>query len=120
MEYEPTPLPYGATLTELLNYSAGTFQPKPRSVLEIYLSAGEDILPIQERYAWFLEELFRDSVSEKKKGQRKKPLAEQICAHFLEPYVSGVSLGKDKEVDAPQVNVQYAVIEREDRTHELV
>lgn len=71
MEYEPDPLPYGATLTELLNYSAETFRPRPRSILEIYLS-GEDVLPIQERYTWFLEKLFRDFVSEKRTRGCKK------------------------------------------------
>ena len=34
--------------------------------------------------------------------------------------MSGVSLGSSPEIDAPQVNVQYAVLEREDETHELV
>ncbi len=47
-------------------------------VPKIYLSAGEDIQPTRERYAWFLEDLFGDAVPEKGKGQRGKPLAELI------------------------------------------
>lgn len=146
VEDNPSPLPYGATLTELLNYNGKIILPsldfetlrseekvseliayeQERSlhlqmrILETYLQAGENITPIQERYTWFLEELFRDTISEKKKGQRKKPLADQIYAQCLDAFVSGVSLGKSSEVDAPQVNVQYAILEREDGSHELV
>ena len=120
VENETTPIPYGAVLTELLNFDTEAPQPLKGSVLEIYLTAGEDMQPIRERYTWFLEDLFGDAVSEKKKGQRKKPLAELIYSRGLDALVSGVSLGKDPEVDAPQVNVQYAVLEREDETHELV
>ena len=62
---------------------------------------------VQERYAWFLDELFSKAVFEKKKGQRKLPLAEHILQAHLEPFISGVSLGADREVDAPQVKTQY-------------
>lgn len=120
VEDDPAVIPYGAALTELLNLPAATTAPRPGSILRTYLSAGEDAAPIRERYTWFLEELFEDAVPEKKKGQRKKPLAELIYSHGLDALVSGVSLGKDLEVDAPQVNVQYAILEREDETHELV
>ena len=34
--------------------------------------------------------------------------------------MSGVSLGKSPEVDAPQVNIQYAVLEIDEDHHELV
>ena len=37
-----------------------------------------DIRLIQERYAWFLDGVFSDAVFEKKKGQRKTSLAQQI------------------------------------------
>lgn len=68
-----------------------------------------------------MEDLFGDAVPEKKRGQRKKPLAELIYLRGLDALVSGVSLGrKGSDVDAPQVNVQYAILEREDETHELV
>ena len=120
VEHAAAPLPYGTVLTELLNYNYKTLPPVHGSVLEIYLTAGEDILRIQERYAWFLEDLFGGAVSEKKKGQRKKSLAELIYSRGLDALVSGVSLGKDPEVDAPQVNVQYAVLEKDDGGHELV
>ncbi len=79
-----------------------------------------ELLQIQERYGWFLDTLFRDAVFEKKKGQRKEPLAEQIMKHNLSPYVSGVSLGASLQVDAPQVHVQYAVLEQDGREPELV
>ena len=71
----------------------------------------DDIRLIQRRYAWFLDSMFEGKVFEKKKGQRKAPLAEQITAHCLDAFVSGVSLGEDNNVGAPQVNTQYAVRE---------
>ncbi len=74
---------------------------------------------VQERYAWFLEEVLGRS-AEKKKGQRKKPLAQQIYESCLDAFVSGVSLGKSSEVDAPSVNIQYAVLELDETHHELV
>lgn len=120
VEDNPAIIPYGAALTELLNLPTAKAAPKPGSVLRTYLSAGEKAAPIRERYTWFLDDLFGDAVPEKKKGQRKKPLAELIYLRGLDAFVSGVSLGKDPEVDAPQVNVQYAVLEKEDETHELV
>lgn len=75
---------------------------------------------IQERYSWFLEEIFYKAVFEKKKGQRKIPLAQQIYENGMDAFVSGVSLGKSPEVDAPQVNIQYAVLEIDEEHHELV
>lgn len=75
---------------------------------------------IQERYAWFLTEAFQRTAFEKKKGQRKLPLAQQIYENCLDAFVSGVSLGKSPEVDAPQVNIQYAVLEIDEEHHELV
>ena len=69
----------------------------------------DDIQFIQRRYAWFLDSMFEGKEFEKKKGQRKEPLAEQITAHALEAFVSGTSLGEDSKVDAPQVKTQYAI-----------
>ncbi|RAZ88576.1 hypothetical protein DK853_42850, partial [Klebsiella oxytoca] len=48
------------------------------------------------------------------------PLAQQIYENCLDAFVSGVSLGKSPEVDAPQVNIQYAVLEIDEKRHELV
>ena len=59
---------------------------------------------IQERYGWFLDGIFAGKPFEKKKGQRKTSLAQQIEKKGLEPFVSGVSLGADSKVDAPKVN----------------
>lgn len=120
VEDDPAMHSYGEALTGLLNYGADTVPPPAGSILRIYLSAGEDALSVQERYLWFLEELFQDAVPEKKKGQRKKPLEEQVYERNLDAFVSGVSLGQSPEVDAPQVNIQYAVLETEDGSHELV
>lgn len=92
----------------------------PDAFLLKYIRAKEDILYIQERYAWFLDSLLEGQPFEKKKGQRKLPLAAQITKRFLEPFVSGVSLGEDDHVDAPQVNVQYAVIQQAGGEPELV
>ena len=64
---------------------------------------------IQERYAWFLDSLFAGKPFEKKKGQRKTSLAQQIEKKGLEPFVSGVSLGADSKVDAPKVNAQFCI-----------
>ena len=75
---------------------------------------------IQGRYSWFLTEAFQRTTFEKKKGQRKVPLAQQIYENCLDAFVSGVSLGKVPEVDAPQVNIQYTVLEINEDRHELV
>ena len=64
---------------------------------------------IQERYAWFLGGIFAGKPFEKKKGQRKTSLAQQIEKKGLEPFVSGVSLGADSKVDAPKVNAQFCI-----------
>ena len=68
-----------------------------------------DIRLIQERYAWFLDGIFAGKPFEKKKGQRKTSLAQQIEKKGLEPFVSGVSLGADSKVDAPKVNAQFCI-----------
>ena len=68
-----------------------------------------DIQLIQERYAWFLDRVFANAVFEKKKGQRKESLAQLIYSSGYEAFVSGVSLGKDPEVDAPLVRAQYRI-----------
>ena len=64
---------------------------------------------IQDRYVWFLDSLFAGKPFEKKKGQRKTSLAQQIEKKGLEPFVSGVSLGASSEVDAPKVNAQFCI-----------
>ena len=69
----------------------------------------DDIRLIQERYAWFLDGIFAGKSFEKKKGQRKTSLAQQIEKKGLEPFVSGVSLGADSKVDAPKVNAQFCI-----------
>ena len=70
---------------------------------------------IQQRYAWFLDGIFKGRTFEKKKGQRKEPLAQQIYSRGYEAFVSGVSLGSDPEVDAPNVKAQYCVRGEEDK-----
>ena len=69
----------------------------------------DDIRLIQERYAWFLDGIFAGKPFEKKKGQRKTSLAQQIEKKGLEPFVSGVRLGASPEVDAPKVNTQFCI-----------
>ena len=64
---------------------------------------------IQDRYVWFLDSLLAGKPFEKKKGQRKTSLAQQIEKKGLEPFVSGVSLGASSEVDAPKVNAQFCI-----------
>ena len=56
-----------------------------------------------------LDGIFAGKPFEKKKGQRKTSLAQQIEKKGLEPFVSGVSLGADSKVDAPKVNAQFCI-----------
>jgi hypothetical protein len=67
----------------------------------------DDIRFIQKRYSWFLDTLSAGRVFEKKKGQRKEPLAEQLDERGLGAFISGVSLGESPETDPPQVRSQY-------------
>ena len=69
----------------------------------------DDIRLIQERYAWFLDGVFADAIFEKKKGQKKIPLAPMICSRGYEAFISGVSLGENPETDAPPVKTQYRI-----------
>ena len=80
----------------------------------------QEIKQIQSRYTWFLDELFREAKFEKKKGQKKIPLATLLIQNNLEALVSGSSLGESPKVDAPAVNIQYAVIEPQGQPPELV
>lgn len=90
------------------------------TILNKYVWAREDLTMIQERYSWFLETLYQDVAFEKRKGQRKAPLAGMIVRKNMEAYVSGVSLGKSREVDAPPVNVQFEILQREGQKPEIV
>lgn len=78
-------------------------------IMKNFLWARDDIRMIQERYAGFIDGLLKDQEPEKKKGQRKLPLAAQLKRQNLDALVSGRSLGLDRKVDAPQVNVQYMI-----------
>ena len=82
-------------------------------ILNKYRWAREDILLIQRRYAWFLDEMAKSRRKEKK-HQKKFSLPEQVYWGGVDAFVSGVSLGEDSEVDAPQVNVQYAIRSTDD------
>ena len=64
---------------------------------------------IQERYGWFLDGIFAGKPFEKKKGQKKIPLAPMICSRGYEAFISGVSLGENPETDAPPVKTQYRI-----------
>ena len=88
--------------------------------LERYRWALEDIRLIQERYTWFLDELFDHVQPEKKKGQRKLPLSELLHRQRIGAFVSGRSLGADRNVDAPAVNIQYEVFVSANGATELV
>ena len=80
----------------------------------------EEIRQIQTRYTWFLDGVFSGAEFEKKKGQKKIPLVMLMIKNNLEAMVSGISLGESPEVDAPAVNIQYAVIEPAGQPPELV
>ena len=187
VEHDPTPHPYGETLTELLNYDAAPYEHtlsvlerviekkdakaatrafmdsvrdlsslpyfrlflsdlrqfnempvehfvvcEARTAFEAYIFSegqrdaaymreqADAVRFIQERYAWFLAEAFQRTAFEKKKGQRKLPLSQQIYENYVDAFVSGVSLGQSSKVDAPQVSIQYAVLEINENHHELV
>ncbi len=90
------------------------------SYLRLYYRIRDDLAVIQRQYTWFLDSFYEGAPFEKKKGQRKEPLAERMIQKFLEPYVSGVSLGGSPEVDAPQVNIQFAVLDMAGCKPELV
>ena len=77
--------------------------------LPAFMQQIDDIRLIQERYAWFLDGVFADAVFEKKKGQKKIPLAPMICSRGYEAFISGVSLGENSETDAPSVKTQYRI-----------
>lgn len=81
--------------------------------LSFFYHAAEDIPLIQKQYAWFIESALDDGGQRRKKGQRKLPLAERILMNLMETYVSGRSLGSDSAVDAPNIQMQYAVLQTE-------
>ena len=82
--------------------------------LSFFNYAAEDMSLIQKQYAWFIDSALDDGGQRRKKGQRKLPPAERILMNLMEVYVSGRSLGGDKNVDAPNVQMQYAVLQTED------
>ena len=82
--------------------------------LSFFYHAAEDIPLIQKQYAWFIDSALDDGGQRRKKGQRKLPPAERILINLMEAYVSGRSLGSDRNVDAPNVQMQYAVLQTED------
>lgn len=122
IEDDPKAHPYGEALTDLLNYDLPLedVPVEDMSIFDRRSWTADALSSLQKRYAWFLSELFMGTPCEKKKGQRKIPLAEQIHKSCLDAMVSGVSLGNSLEVDAPQVNIQYAVLELQNGSHQLV
>ena len=96
---------FAAQLVSLFND-----EPKVIEIGTASRNAEDDLRLIQERYAWFLTEMYKDAPSEKKKGQKKEALALRIYKQCIDAFVSGISLGADTEVDAPQINVQYEIV----------
>ena len=82
--------------------------------LSFFYHTAEDIPLIQKQYAWFIDSALNDGGQRRKKGQRKLPPAERILMNLMEAYVSGRSLGSDPTVDAPNVQMQYAVLQTAD------
>ena len=89
-------------------------------LLQFLFEAAEDISLIQERYVWFLTNALQEETEHRKRGQRKTPLADRIVKNYMEAFVSGKSLGSDRHVDAPNVQVQYAVVETKEGGAEIV
>ena len=94
------------TACDLAGYEEHVIEQKSDTLVFVQKQL-DDIRFIQERYAWFLDSVFKGVGFEKKKGQRKEALAKQVYLHNLGAFVSGVSLGADSKVDAPQVKTQY-------------
>lgn len=86
---------------------------KKMDEIAYFFYAAEDIPLIQKQYTWFIESALDDGGQHRKKGQRKMPLADRIRRRLMEPYVSGRSLGSDPNVDAPNVQMQFAVLQFE-------
>lgn len=84
--------------------------------LFFFYHTAEDIPLIQKQYAWFIDSALDDGGQRRKKGQRKLPPAERILMNLMEVYVSGRSLGSDKNVDAPNIQMQYAVLQTEEES----
>ena len=98
----------------MINFGWMNMLPDPPEHIDKYAfvyRAAEDIPLIQKRYTWFIDSALDDGGQRRKKGQRKLPPAERILMNCMEPFVSGRSLGSDPNVDAPNVQMQYAVIE---------
>lgn len=89
-------------------------------LIQFLFDAAEDISLIQERYVWFLTNALQEQTEHRKRGQRKTPLADRIVKNYMEAFVSGKSLGSDRHVDAPNVQVQYAVVETQEGGAEIV
>lgn len=84
---------------------------------EVYLELGHTFDFILPRYRWFLEQMVQEKTKGKRGGNR---YAVQIEENRLSPYVSGVSLGADIEVDPAEPAVKYEVrISAEDGTAKL-
>ena len=115
------PLAYLASIDENAHrYIAEDIAAGDDSYLRLYYRVRDDLAVIQQQYTWFLDSFYEGTPFEKKKGQRKEPLAERMLQKFLEPYVSGVSLGASPDVDAPQVNIQFAMLNMAGCKPELV
>lgn len=89
-------------------------------LLAFLREVSDDLQTVQTRYVWFLEKAFPAGTGNRKKGQRKIPLADQIINNSMEPFVSGRSLGADLSVDAPDIRMQFAVLSTEDGTAHVV
>lgn len=106
------PFAYLASISEnARRYVAEDILAGDDSYLRRYYQLREELAVIQQQYTWFLDSFYDGAPFEKKKGQRKIPLAERMVGQDLGPYVSGVSLGASPDVDAPQVNVQFVMLE---------
>ena len=89
-------------------------------VLVPFYHAANDIPTIQDRYARFLTDAMDDGGQRRKKGQRKIPLADRIVMNCMEAFVSGRSLGSDVQADAPNVQMQYAVLQSKEAGIQIV
>ena len=83
--------------------------------LSFFFYAAEDIPLIQKQYTWFIDSALDDGGQRRKKGQHKLSPAQRVYDSVMERFVSGRSLGSDKNVDAPNVQMQYEVLYKNEK-----
>ena len=86
-----------------------------QDLLSDYFELAEDLLVVQERYSWFVKELFARQALKRDSDQ----YAWQLTDNNLDAFVSGKNLGLRREVDPAASTVQYELVTASDGTPRL-